>query len=296
VVLNGGALNNFRTSGTAGITVTNLSVTANGGILGAEDDPSRFGIGTLHGAAGSTIQVQRRNNGAPLIATVSDARVVMQGGADYSNFLGTFVVQSDTSTSGWGFLSFEQDIATASFALEVQTGGTYTLLNDVSVTAATLGATSLGAGTYDYAALAGLGLAAFVENQGGTLTVDAGGGGGGYATWASANLGPGQPEDGDHNGDGVQNGIAYFMNDAGIITLPGVVGGTVTWTNGGNIPASAYGSEFVVETSPDLATWTPVDVGDLTSNTDGPGGTLTYTLPPGAPGGRIFARLKLTPN
>ena len=81
------------------------------------------------------------------------------------------------------------------------------------------------------------------------------------------------------------------MDDSGVITLPGIVGGAITWVNGGNIPASAYGTEFVVETSQNLVDWTPVDSGDLTTNDDT---TLTYTLPTGQ--GKWFARLTVTPN
>lgn len=116
---------------------------------------------------------------------------------------------------------------------------------------------------------------------------------GGYATWADANLG-GQSDDQDYNGDGVQNGIAYFMNDTGIISLPGIVGGSITWTNGGNIDADQYGTEFVVQTSTNLTVWSDVPVGELTTNTDGPGGELEYTLPTGMD--EFFVRLKVTPN
>ena len=115
---------------------------------------------------------------------------------------------------------------------------------------------------------------------------------GGYGAWKS-NVGN-QTPDLDFNNDGVDNGIAYFMNDTGSITLPGIVGTAVTWTNGGNIPASAYGTQFVVQSSSNLSTWTDVPVGSLTTNTDGPGGSLTYTLPTAA--GKIFVRLSVTPN
>ena len=115
-----------------------------------------------------------------------------------------------------------------------------------------------------------------------------------YATWAAINAGA-QTADLDFDFDGVDNGIEYFMNAAaGFTASPVQVGNLITWANGGNIAASAYGTEYVVQTSPDLVIWTPVLVGDLTTNTDGPGGALSYTLPTGA--GKVFARLAVVPN
>ena len=52
------------------------------------------------------------------------------------------------------------------------------------------------------------------------------------------------------------------------------------------------GKQFVIQTSQDLVTWSDVEV--PTSNTDGPGGTLSYTLPTGQ--GNYFVRLVVTPN
>lgn len=119
----------------------------------------------------------------------------------------------------------------------------------------------------------------------------------GYASWNGANAG-GQTADLDYDLDGVKNGVEYFMNaPAGFTASPSVVvvgaTRTVTWTNGGNIPASAYGTQFVVQTSTDLVIWTDVPSGSLTTNTDGPGGTLTYTL---TGTGKSFARLQVNPN
>jgi hypothetical protein len=68
---------------------------------------------------------------------------------------------------------------------------------------------------------------------------------------------------------------------------------TITWTNGGTIPAAAYGSQFVVQTSGDLDEWTDVLPGELAANTDGPGGILSYTLTGPAP---RFVRLVVTPE
>lgn len=114
-------------------------------------------------------------------------------------------------------------------------------------------------------------------------------GGGGFANWSPAG---GQAPGEDYNNDGVQNGIAYFMNAAGQTTLPGLINNTVTWTNGGNIPSSEYGTQFAVETSPDLENWTAVDVDD--PNLSNTAGTVSYTLTPGLD--QQFVRLAVTPN
>jgi hypothetical protein len=116
-----------------------------------------------------------------------------------------------------------------------------------------------------------------------------------FATWASTNAG-GQTANLDWDNDGVTNGVEFFMNAApGFTSNPGLNGlKAVTWPNGGNIPSSAYGTQFVVQVSTNLTTWEDVSVGNLDSNTDGPGGSLSYTV--SGPGDKQFARLKVTPN
>lgn len=114
---------------------------------------------------------------------------------------------------------------------------------------------------------------------------------GGYTSWASSHAG-GQTANLDFDFDGVANGVEYFMNSAaGFTANPAIVSGAITWPNGGNIPASAYGTQFVVQTSSNLSIWTDVPAGNLTTNTNS---TLTYTLPTGA--GKLFVRLVVTPN
>lgn len=115
-----------------------------------------------------------------------------------------------------------------------------------------------------------------------------------YASWAATNVG-GAAANVDTDLDGVSNGVEYFMNAAAGFTANPALNAskTVTWTNGGNIPASAYGTQYVVQTSSDLVNWTPVPVEELVTNTDGPGGSLSYTL---TGTGKRFVRLKVTPN
>jgi autotransporter-associated beta strand protein len=121
----------------------------------------------------------------------------------------------------------------------------------------------------------------------GTLTVS----GGGYNSWAATNAG-GEPADGDYDKDGVDNGVEYFMNaSAGFTANPGLSGKAVTWNNGGNIDSTAYGTEFVVQTSPDLVNWTDVAVDN--PNLSNTAGSLSYTL---SGAGDSFVRLKVTTN
>ena len=112
-----------------------------------------------------------------------------------------------------------------------------------------------------------------------------------YNTWAATYAGGGSP-DGDSNDDGVKNGIAFFMNATGASTLPGLVGNTVTWPNGGNIPASEYGTQFVVQTSTDLVVW--IDVPSNGAGLSNTAGSVSYTLPTGQD--KVFCRLAVTPQ
>ncbi len=116
---------------------------------------------------------------------------------------------------------------------------------------------------------------------------------GGYSTWADANAGGGTPGE-DFDNDGVSNGIEYFLGETGssFTANPGVVAGKVTWPNGGNIDHTAYGTEFLVQTSSNLSAWADVDAGD--PNLNNTSESVEYTLPTGA--GRIFVRLVVTPE
>jgi hypothetical protein len=91
--------------------------------------------------------------------------------------------------------------------------------------------------------------------------------------------------------DGVSNGVEYFMNAAAGFTANPALNGsnTITWVNGGNINESAYGTEFVVQTSSNLSTWDDVPLINVTNTA----GSVSYTLSGAGP---KFVRLKVTPN
>ena len=98
-----------------------------------------------------------------------------------------------------------------------------------------------------------------------------------YASWAAVNVG-GQPANLSYNNDGVQNGIKFFMNaPPGFTANPALIGGAVTWPNGGNIPSSAYGTQFAVQTSSDLAIWS--DVPGNAVNLSNTAAALTWRIP-----------------
>jgi hypothetical protein len=111
-----------------------------------------------------------------------------------------------------------------------------------------------------------------------------------YGSWAANNAG-GQAANLDWDNDGVPNGVEYFMNAAPGFTSNPTLDATnkVTWINGGKIPSADYGTQFVVQTSTDLAIWEDVTEGNLDTND----GSLSYIV---TGEGTQFVRLKVTPN
>ena len=106
-----------------------------------------------------------------------------------------------------------------------------------------------------------------------------------FAGWANANGATGQAADQDHDNDGVDNGIEYFMGQTGssFTSLPVPdSNGKVSWTKNPNFLGT-----FAVQTSPDLSAWSIVT---HTVN----GNQIEYTLPTGQ--GKVFVRLSVVPN
>lgn len=111
----------------------------------------------------------------------------------------------------------------------------------------------------------------------------------GYTTWADANA-PGQTMDQDHDNDGVDNGIEYFMGLSGssFTANPAPVSGTVTWPMGATY-TGVYGIDYEVQTSTDLVIWIKVDEGTGDNTVTVTAGTsVVYDMPTG---GKSFVRL-----
>jgi hypothetical protein len=114
-----------------------------------------------------------------------------------------------------------------------------------------------------------------------------------YASWAAAHGIPGEPATGDYDQDGLTNLMEYALGlnpkvssgSAGVLA-----GNVITYTKGAEAIANGDVS-WVIQTSLTLAanSWTDV----VTQAPGDPAATISYTLPVGVAGGKIFTRLKV---
>lgn len=126
----------------------------------------------------------------------------------------------------------------------------------------------------------------FTESDG-MLVLTAAVAGNTYADWAATNA-PGQTPAQDYDNDGVENGVEYFMGvtTPGFTANPAIVGGTISWPKSANFEGS-----YVIQTSPDLGTWTNVPSGSLDLTDPA---FVKYSPTPGL--GKVFVRIAVTPN
>ena len=100
----------------------------------------------------------------------------------------------------------------------------------------------------------------------------------GYSVWQTANGATGQSVAQDHDNDGVDNGIEYFMGQSGSgFTATPVLDSYnhISWPMGATYTGT-YGSDYLIQTSSDLTTWSPVAV--LGSTTASGGAARNQTL------------------
>ncbi len=271
-------VNGNGTSATGAVTVASGATLGGTGIIGGKT--------TVNGilAPGASVgKLTFANVQGLTLGTLAAGSLKYELGANTTAGTTYDTVDTQALAIGTGVLNFTSFQFTNTGALAA---GTYTLISSATAITGTLGSTLTGS----IGAFSGT-----LSISGNNLVLTIAGGSNNYASWATTN-GVSSTPSADSNNDGVQNGVAYFMNATGVTTNPGIINNTVTWPNGGNIDSAAYGTQFVVQTSIDLVTWSDVESGDLTTNTSGPSGALTYTLPASVLGGKVFTRLAITPN
>ncbi len=211
------------------------------------------------------------------------------------NGIGTLAAQSAVFASG---STFEAEINSSTITADKLTTSGAVNLGNATLSLTDLGSAALTAGTkltlidYTGGSLTGTfnGLAqnasvtlgsnsftiSYTDASKVTLTASSSG----YAGWASTNAG-GQAPGLDFDGDGVSNGIEYFMGQTGssFTANPGLVGGKITWPKNPSAVAT-----YEVQTSENLIDWIPATSGVVDTGT-----TVEYTLPTGDP--KRFARL-----
>lgn len=230
--------------------------------------------------------------------TVSPGATLMGTGTVGGSVAAAGTVGPGTSV---GTLTTGPAILTGTLAIEIDGAAGDKLLSTgaIDLSAAALTVIELGGGFTrpSYVIAEGTGISGpFASVPAGyTVSILPGGAGqqailtvGGYAAWAVANA-PGETMDMDHDDDGVQNGIEYFMGESGsgftAMPVPDAIR-TVSWTKGVAYPG-AYGSDYVVETSTNLIDWDIVPIAEVVIGT-----TVDYTIPTGT--AQRFARLRVT--
>ena len=285
----------------SGTTIVSLNPTAGEITLSAEST-ANVTNGNMSFSTDRTFTLGGTNTGNNIISgglgnSVNSGKLsVVKSGTGKWILAGATTYAGDTEVLGGTLVLSQGNFANESSTLRISSSATLVL--DFSGTQTVdrlfINGVQQSAGVYKPVGSSETGTPIAQLSGDGTLTVvsDPAPGGDGYADWAATNAG-GQDADEDFDSDGVPNGIEYFMNaPAGFTASPGITGGAVSWTNGGNIASSAYGTEFVVQTSPDLVVWTDVEESD--EDLDNQAGSVSYTLPTGA--GKLFVRLAVNPQ
>ena len=264
---------------------------------------------TLAGIVG--VQTASAAGAAPLTVTVSggilaltaantyigDTTVTSPGTLELADDAQLRFVVTDSGSNGVvgnGTASIYGDFNIDTNAVTV-TSGTWTLVNKATLASATFDTsfTVIGftdAGSNKWTKDGGSGKLWTFDEATGVLTLTQPG----YLAWVSANA-PGQTVDQDHDGDGVPNGVEYFMglSGSGFTSNPAPnASGLVSWPKGGSY-SGAYGTDYAIQISSDLGIsdpWTDVPVGNVIIDGD----SVDYDLDTPPAGARKFARLKVT--
>jgi methionine-rich copper-binding protein CopC len=214
------------------------------------------------------------------------------GSASASSITGTGATLNGSVTAD-GFLP----ITARGFVYSVTNTNADPIIDGPGVTTVVEGGTTTGSYTSPITGLAsavGYSLKAYATNSLGTTyssvaSFRTGTAGVSYDDWNDAIAN--QAANLDFDGDGISNGVEFFMGTPGdaFTANPGISAGTVTWPRAiGTLITS-----FKVEVSTNLTTWTDASVtypGSVSAPSNGP---ITFTLPSGPT--TLFIRLNVTP-
>ena len=284
-------------SGTVSIGNNHLGTTYSGVLSGTGGSLVKIGNGTLTlSGANSYTGTTSVNSGTLALgaANVLPNTAVTIGNATldaatFSDTVGTLAVTSTAKIN----LGSGAALAFANSSAIGWTGGTLNLTGTfVPGVSLRFGTTSGGLTSTQLALISAPGFTSFSLGSTGYLTATAAGA---YSSWKTANSTT-QAINLDHDGDGVSNGIEYFLfgsaNTTGFTALPGAIrtAGTlsITWTKAASYTGT-YGTDFVVETSSTLTgVWATETLG---ANVTITGSNVKFTFPAET---KKFARLKVT--
>ncbi len=214
------------------------------------------------------------------------------GSASASSITGTTATLNGNVTAD-GYLP----ITARGFVYSVTNTNADPIIDGPGVTTVVEGGTTIGSYTSPVTGLAnavGYSLKAYATNSLGTTystvaSFRTGTAGISYDDWNDAIAN--QAANLDFDGDGISNGVEFFMGTPGdVFTVnPGISAGTVTWPRA----SGTLITSFKVEVSTDLTTWTDATVtypGSVSAPSNGP---VTFTLPSGPTS--LFIRLNVTP-
>jgi autotransporter-associated beta strand protein len=267
-----------------GTTIT----TNTGSVLSLGLQPASYPAGST--AAAQTVNIGAAISGPGAVAVQGDAGSVYTLSAP--GFSGNTTVNSGTLKLGASNANNETSTVTVAPGAKIDIA----FSGNDSVGTLILGGTTVPAGSYN-ASHPTYGSYFLATGSGSIVVAPASG----YSSWQTANGAGSQTVDQDHDNDGVDNGVEYFLggntNTTGFTALPAPASGAVTWVKGASYTGT-FGTHFKVQSSTNLTTWidAPSDSNPGVAGTVYllSGNNVTYTLPTGA--GKTFVRLLVNPN
>ncbi|MCF7675978.1 MAG: hypothetical protein K9M97_11585 [Akkermansiaceae bacterium] len=247
--------------------------------LGLYDAPNNDATGTVGDGllAEHRVSIWRESDGVLVARTTVLTTDALEG-----NFRGNTITPV-TLTANTGYVIAADYGATGDRQWEGTDPAEWGVYDGISGLAGRYGSPGGGMPTAEY------GIIMVGPNFGNTGTV-----GGSYDTWATDNGITGEPATGDFDHDGLTNLMEYALGkDPTASSQPAgeLTGKVITFTKGTDAIANGDVS-WGIQTSTTLAadSWTTV----VTQAAGNPDATISYTLPNGVVGGKVFARLVVT--